>query len=757
MDMMIDSNPDDLEDASNSHSSNVESSCSNDVGFDNKGSEDTSLSYVAKTFCPSHILQDGSYVHLPPPSEFERTRFFERSVAKHGLLHDDIQSTKRSREGNHDDETAEFNKKSKVTKDAPKIHPLALASARIQSHGINELNRAINLQTLVETGEYFGLSNIVDPSYDRSAVKSSSKGENADIGSGSVSTGSAVAVATTTSLEYADEARVRASYVLQRKHDIFHEAASSLNRHRRRLVAAIVSQRQIDTRWRELRPFWRLVAPEHGTRALPHAVKTTEVICADVDVYLNISSHVGRLASHVPRYATIELLDNYNVTEDVKYWLKEKLSNDNKIIGETATNEYNQQMAIENTSNSGKVKPSSEVRSSDDLKWMKKPNVYTKALPYLFNDRVHGKQDAGFDSAKVTMLTLQFSIEKPSTGYFESVCLEPISTTLFANAVDNAVKHNDLRDDEQLLLFLQHSLFCAKLFESMRRELAPDTEGIGQIRTTSTQSKSVAWLAGHSNQNFLPPPSMMIGLNKPGLLPLSIVHVHEGDFKVLLDCEYSLNVRLVESDFYNSELTEDYTWSRYPKTKQNSDSGSQTPAQIRTLCKALLLHAQQTYHRHSIESESNVLKENKEMNQKPSIIQKENPNLKFVSKVTTKESNTSPHTLQNCISIGAKMLFESRIRKTLRMVKDWLESRTSSIHKETLNVEWLVLTVFDLASQFTVSFRSWYIDASIVCDELTVTSFGNTGEYRKVKFHSDKQFELYLKTALRRALANGIE
>lgn len=752
MEVMIESNPDDLEDASNSQSSNVESSC-NEVGSV-KGSDDNSLSHIAKTVCPSHILQDGSYVHLPPPSEFERTRFFERSVAKHGLLHDDIQSTKRSREGSHDDETVEYNKKSKITKDTPKIHPLALASARIQSHGINELNRAINLQTLVETGEYFGLSNIVDPSYDRSAVKSISKGENADIGSGSGNTDSAGTTAP--SLEYDDEARARASYVLQRKHDIFHEAARSLNRHRRRLVAAIVSQRQIDTRWRQLRPFWRLVAPEHGTRALPHAVKTTEVICADVDVYFSISSHVGRLASHVPRYATIELLDNYNVTEDVKGWLDEKLSNDNKTTGKSESGDNNQQMVIETTSNNGNFQSSSEA-PFDNLKRMQKSKVYTKALPYLLNDRALGKQDVGRDTAKVTMLTLQFSIEKPSTGYFESVCLEPISTTLYDNTVDNAVRNNALRDDEQLLLFLQHSLFCAKLFESMRRELAPDTEGIGQIRTTSTQSKSVAWLAGHSNQNFLPPPSMMIGLNKPGLLPISIVHVHEGDFKVLLDCEYSLNVRLVESDFYNSQLTEDYKKSRHPKAKQKSDSGSLTPAQIRTLCNTLLLYAQQTYHRHSIQSDSIVLKENKELNTKQSIFQKDNTNVKVVAKVTSKESNTSPHTLQNCISIGAKMLFESRIRKTLRKVKDWLELRTSNIHKETLNIEWVVLTVFDLASQFTVSFRSWYIDASIVCDELTVTSFGNNGEYRKVKFHSEKQFELYLKTALRRALANGIE
>jgi hypothetical protein len=77
--------------------------------------------------------------------------------------------------------------------------------------------------------------------------------------------------------------------------------------------------------------------------------------------------------------------------------------------------------------------------------------------------------------------------------------------------------------------------------------------------------------------------------------------------------------------------------------------------------------------------------------------------------------------------------------------------------QEKLNVEWLILPLFDLASQFTMSFGSWYIDVNIVCDTLTVTSFGENGEYRKAKFNSDKQFEVYLKTSLRRVMLSTIE
>ena len=335
------------------------------------------------------------------------------------------------------------------------------------------------------------------------------------------------------------------------------------------------------------------------------------------------------------------------------------------------------------------------------------------------------------------MLTLQFDIEKPSTGYCESACLEPILTS---STIDT--KSCSSRDDEKLLVALQHSLFCAKLFESMRRELAPDTESIGQIRTTA-KAQSAVWLTGES-ENFLPPPSMMIGSNTGGLTPLCIVHVHEGDVKVLLDCEYSLRVRLVQSGVVEN------TANAATAANSGSTSGSQSPAQLRNLCQALLLHAQETHHRHSVQTEAKLRKDVLEEELRNAQFLKENPHIKEVPQAKKKETISSPLTLQSCVSLGTKMMFEQRIRRTLKTVKDWLNSTAPVSDEEPLLVEWLALSVFDLTAQFTVSFRSWSIDANIVCDELTVTRFGENGDYRKVKFHTDQEFELYLKTALRR-------
>jgi hypothetical protein len=121
----------------------------------------------------------------------------------------------------------------------------------------------------------------------------------------------------------------------------------------------------------------------------------------------------------------------------------------------------------------------------------------------------------------------------------------------------------------------------------------------------------------------------------------------------------------------------------------------------------------------------------------------------------TKETAHPLCTLQSSVSLGAKMLFELRIRKVLKAVKEWMVLATKGLDiAEQLHVEWLALSVFDLASQFTVSYRDWSVDATIVCDELTVTRFGENGEYRKAKFHSDKEFDLFLKTTLKRVVRN---
>lgn len=70
------------------------------------------------------------------------------------------------------------------------------------------------------------------------------------------------------------------------------------------------------------------------------------------------------------------------------------------------------------------------------------------------------------------------------------------------------------------------------------------------------------------------------------------------------------------------------------------------------------------------------------------------------------------------------------------------------------------MSLFDSQSHFCVSFGSALtIDVTLVRDEMIVTSYGSangadgtSGEYRKVKFYSDAEFEIFLKLEVRRLL-----
>lgn len=432
---------------------------------------------------------------------------------------------------------------------------------------------------------------------------------------------------------------------------------------------------------------------------MPHAARPTEVIAADVDVYLQERTSFGRLAKGVPRYATIELSEGYDVKKHLKDW---------KALHKITTGEnVENDMDIESGEPEQK-KNASEVASAAQTS-------STKAEPFAIADPSLGKVDAEFDPNKVTMLTLQFDIEKPSTGFCRSHCLEPISS--FSGTGSS--------EDEQLLVSLQHSLFCARLFESIRRELAPDTEHVGQLRT-SAKAQTAVWLSGQSEENFLPTGSQMIS-NNNGLSPLCIVHVHEGDVKVLLDCEYALRVRLVEPQTNQSVSSE-------------CTSGSQTPQQLLTLCKILLVHCQEQYHRHSAAATTKA-KKNEDL--------AEDGSRKNIASLTAQDTEEEPRILQKCVSLFTKIVFERRIQKTIQTVNAWIRT----LHQDDyLTVHWLALSIFELASHFTVSFGSWTCDATIVCDEITVIQLYEDGSRRKAQFHSDEEFELFLKTAIQRTM-----
>jgi hypothetical protein len=69
-----------------------------------------------------------------------------------------------------------------------------------------------------------------------------------------------------------------------------------------------------------------------------------------------------------------------------------------------------------------------------------------------------------------------------------------------------------------------------------------------------------------------------------------------------------------------------------------------------------------------------------------------------------------------------------------------------------MEVQWLALSIFDLQSHFTLSFRHFVLDVNIVRDSMTVSRTVEDSINRKTQFFSDDEFELYLKMELRRQL-----
>lgn len=658
----------------------------NDASTEAAATEDQNNG-AAQSLPPSHILEDGRFIYLPPPDPVERSRFFERSIARHGLLQADMAEGEtlqdaalaKEQEGEEDGD-----------KTAPKVHPLAVASARLQSNGLMELNRAINLANLVQTNEYFGLTNIVDPSLE----------ENKPGGVAAVQSVDAI----------------KSTFVLERKRGQFQKATSTLERHEKRLRAAIEAQRVLDYRLFQLRQQWRLVAPEHGTRARLHATRPTEIVAIDVDVYDRDrvgggnqaikSTAVGkqqtlarRLASRVPRFATIELQDDFKSTKD-------QIINDN-----------GEEMTAMDLDEEG-VKPKSVAR-------------YTRAEPFAVADPTIGRVVENFDSSKVPMLNLKLEIQKASTGFSQSSCLEPI-TTLNAGK-DTGVEYTR---DEDLLVSLQHSLFCASLFESIRSELDPQPDNPTQFSATQRNQPPVAWLSCDSEENFLPAPNRVVS-GGYGLSPLAVVHCHEGEVKVQLDAEYTMLVKLVEA---NVE-TEVSSSNEHGADGVGQDSGSQSPDQLHALCRALLLHSQDVYHRHSL-----YLRERAKKKEEEEKAKGDGP--RGLDRVTKEDLPEKARILQNCVSLGSKMLYEKRIRKVLLRLSEWLKEHSS----ESMSVEWLALSLFDLHSHFTVCFRQVILDVTIVRDSMTVCRIAEGGEHCKVQFHSDREFEIFLKLELKRQL-----
>ncbi|KAL3918388.1 MAG: hypothetical protein SGILL_004258 [Bacillariaceae sp.] len=723
---------------------------------------------ATRSLPPSHILEDGRFIYLPPPNAAERSRFFERSIARHGLLEADMNKDQ-VKTLEEEKELKEKEEQEEKDKTAPKVHPLAVASARLQANGINELNRAINLATLVNTGEYFSYTNIVDPNLEADTAAAASSTNK------SAASATSPAVATTSSSSAAESTtqRTEALYCLKRKLSQFEKASKVLQRHEKRLRAAVKAQRVIDQRLFQLRQQWRLVAPEHGTRARLHAARTTEIIAIDVDVYDRDRVHggnrallgnnndsrkaislTGRLASQVPRFATIELQDDFKAigpqqeqgTTNEEHKAKPGATISSPSQDDSGDVEMEDDESKSTNVPNGNKKPATvnDRKSQDELtKW-------TRAEPFAVADPSLGRVMENFDPSKVPMLNLQLDIQKHSTGFLQSARLEPLSIDVTnGSGPDTNLSSNS---DEELLVSLQHSLFCANLFESMRSELDP--EGNPTSRGTSSAAtpfspirpktlQSMAWLASETEENFLAPPSFLVGGDAArGLASLSVIHCHEGEVKVQLDSEYQLCLKLVEANAEDARTdVQQKTYKATDGTAVTEKSGTQSPAQLHALCRAILLHAQDVHHRHSL-----YLRERERKKREEEEAVGDTP--RGLARIKKEDIPEKARILQSCVSLGSKILFEQRIRRALSRVSDWLKSNFG----ETLVVEWLALSIFNLHSKFTLCCQQFVVDGVIATDSLTLTRVTNTDDYRKVHLRSENEFEAYLRLELKRQI-----
>lgn len=700
---------------------------------------------------PSHILADGTFVHLPEPDKNERALFFERSIAQHRLVSatesstaaDKIESEKNEEKANEDTAaeaaaTTITTTSTKVKKKDPqnKIHPIAIASARLHGKGIQELSKAINLGDMVGSGEYFALANIVnhntvtltttgsgtgsttatgsaskdDSNEGKSSDDPSKKDATAEDTSATSATASAAkdtnpSVSAIDSAAILEEQKLRASYLLKRKRIQFAQSARVLSRHEQRLSKAVVSQRIIDLRLLQLRQKWRLVAPEHGTRAIG-PVRPTEVVAIDVEVYdrdrtgggnnalqqkpssqqpqynTNQSNNnttantprLGRIARMVPRYATIELRDGSII--DKSDWISKQKHRRDSTSSAHHTSKHHHHHHPKHShreDDKGVSNWSNRHLSIDSTARL------TRSEPFAVADPTLGKIDPDFDPDKVPILTLLMSIEKASTGYIQNCTLSSstasTSTSIPSDENDTKIEENQ-QVDEKVITTLQHSLFCASLFESIRREITANNANTGnessssrgtsasQTHANNNAPSPSVWLSDGMEEVFLPPPSLMAG-GKDNLYStnggLCVIHCHESEVKVQLDSEYSLTIQLVEAGTSMTKaVSNNSSASIHDGNKNNNQSGSQTPEQLQVLCRTLLLQAQFMYHDHSMKTRTQTLSSHKPA--------ESNTGINSMMKPKTKDYVvSSPHILEQCVALGSKIIFERKVRSTLQV------------------------------------------------------------------------------------------
>jgi len=761
---------------------------------------------------PSHIIPDGSHVYLPPPSALEKASFFAQSVANYKLIHADESQQQQKQKQPQQSKEQESNLGGKELdgqdndndndndNEVNNIHPLALASARLQTNGISELSKAINLSSLVHSNEYFAFSNIIDPSLASNntqktdgAVQAPATNigiENAQHGHTNPASVTDKNASAAFALdddfnhnmnENENEPILRSKFILKRKRQQFQSSTFTLRQHYKRLKVVTAAQKVLDQRYLQLRKRWKLSAPEHGS-VVQAPVRPNETVAIDVDIYnqrqgqgqgqnednsrsgmMNSNamegngegvmvSTLGKITRMVPRYATIELAEHFDVSDLLKVMkgdgggdqgnnanengnaTENKIGNantpenatENENVTENA-NENNPDAGAASTKKSGPsdmdvdadadAEPIAISDTCDNDICIKET---TEAKPFMVADPTLGSIDLErFDPDNVPMLTLYFQIEKSSTGFVHSVALSSViqidhdENSESESKDDGITKEKDevqhiistiIRDkvrpnsDEKVIQSLQHSLFCANVFDSIRKEVAfnrnANANSIAKMKSSRTgsaggpgngivpqqqqqQQQQPVWLSSEMEDNFLPPPSLMAGgdMSQKGggfdIAALSVIHCHEGEVKVQLNSEYALTVKLVDSK--NSRETESASTNATNTANASaSHSGSQTKEEIHVLCRLLLLHAQFVFHDHHKRSAKrdrdaeDDMSESKKVDYSVGILQSAT---NFRRSILTRKKmvEESPSILQSCVALGGKVLFERQVRLVLEV------------------------------------------------------------------------------------------
>ena len=176
------------------------------------------------------------------------------------------------------------------------------------------------------------------------------------------------------------------------------------------------------------------------------------------------------------------------------------------------------------------------------------------------------------------------------------------------------------------------------------------------------------------------------------------------------------------------------------------DSGSQGAAYLRTLCRALLLHARSAYHDHRLRTHTKAVavaaaEAAKAQSGLP-------PGLARRKKDAEEER---PLILGGVLALGGKMLVEQKVRKSLRKLSRYVGQQGSGGMPHRLVVEWLTLSMFDAKSYFTASVGpAFTVDVCIDAAGMAVTSFGEAGQYKLVRYGTAEQFEMFMHLQLQR-------